>query len=235
MITEAVILAGGLGTRLRSAVPDLPKCMAIVAGRPFISYVIDFYRQQGIEKFIFSVGYMHEVIEKYLRDEYPDLSYTCVVEEEPLGTGGAIRKACSVVESNNIAVLNGDTLFEINMHEFTDFHQRKRSECTLALKKMTDSDRYGTVEIASSGRISSFKEKNWYAESIINGGVYTLNVKAFLDRNLPEKFSFEKDYLEKLSSTAAIFGLLQDGYFIDMGIPSDYEKAQIDFAEKNRR
>src|SRR6476469_3101676 len=106
--TGGIILAGGLGTRLRDTVPDLPKCMAPVAGRPFLSYVIDYLRMQGIERFIFSLGYRWGLIEEFLQKEYPSLDYTSVIEEEPLGTGGGIRLAIEKVISNNVLVANGD-------------------------------------------------------------------------------------------------------------------------------
>ena len=109
---EAIVLAGGLGTRLRSAVPDLPKCMAQVAGRPFLSHVIDYYRQQGIERFIFSLGYLHELIEAFLKENYSSLNYSITIETEPLGTGGAIQLACQQATNEDVIVLNGDTLLK---------------------------------------------------------------------------------------------------------------------------
>jgi D-glycero-alpha-D-manno-heptose 1-phosphate guanylyltransferase len=126
MINEAIILAGGLGTRLRSAVPDLPKCMAPVAGKPFMSYVINYYQQLGIEKFIFSLGYKHEVIEDFLQKEFNDLKYTTTIEPEPLGTGGAIYQGCLKANTENILVLNGDTLFKINLQLLSSFHHEKK-------------------------------------------------------------------------------------------------------------
>ena len=124
-VTEAIILAGGLGTRLRSAVPDLPKCMAPVAGKPFLSYVIDYYKKQGINRFVFSLGYMHEVILDYLNKEYADLDYSFVIEEEPLGTGGAIRFACTEAITEAPLILNGDTLFHIQLKSFHWFFPSK--------------------------------------------------------------------------------------------------------------
>src|SRR5258708_23714306 len=108
MIKEAIILAGGLGTRLRDTVPDLPKCMATVAGRPFLFYVINYLRSQGVEKFIFSLGYMHEAIEEYLKDQFSTLNYQCSIEDEPLGTGGAIQLALSKANSKQVIIANGD-------------------------------------------------------------------------------------------------------------------------------
>jgi D-glycero-alpha-D-manno-heptose 1-phosphate guanylyltransferase len=229
MITEAIILAGGLGTRLRDAVPDLPKCMAPVAGKPFISYLIDYYKQQGIERFIFSLGYKHEVIEEFLQRSYRDLNYISSIEDEPLGTGGAILKSCKEALQKNIIVLNGDTFFRINTSLLSAFHEERNAECSLSLKPMTRSDRYGVVEISDQQQIISFKEKNYYERSLINGGVYALNKENFLKETLPPKFSFEKDYLESLYTKRKMYGFIQDEYFIDIGIPGDYQKANTDF------
>lgn len=228
MVKEAIILAGGLGTRLREAVPDLPKCMAPVAGKPFLSYVIDHLRMQGVERFIFSLGYKWGVIEEYLQKEYATLDYTSVIEDEPLGTGGAIDLAVQKASSGDVAIANGDTLFKINLNEVSSLHSAKSAECTLALNPMQNFDRYGVVETDSEGKIISFKEKQFYENGLINGGVYLLNKEKFLNRSFPEKFSFEKDYLEKFCTEGKFFASMQDGYFIDIGIPEDYQKAQSD-------
>jgi D-glycero-alpha-D-manno-heptose 1-phosphate guanylyltransferase len=223
---EAIILAGGLGTRLRDAVPDLPKCMAPVAGRPFLYYVINYLRSEGIEKFIFSLGYKHEIIEEYLNTQYSTLNYQCSIEEEPLGTGGAIQLACRMATEKNVLVTNGDTLFKINVEKLSSFHLEHDADCTLALKPMKDFDRYGVVELDENDAINDFREKQFYTSGLINGGVYALNVEKFLAENLPPKFSFEKDYLKKLFSNRKFYGVIQDSYFIDIGIPEDYTRAQ---------
>jgi D-glycero-alpha-D-manno-heptose 1-phosphate guanylyltransferase len=229
MINEAIILAGGLGTRLRSAVPDLPKCMAFVAGKPFIYYVIDYYRKQGISRFIFCLGYKHEVIESYLHESFNELDYIVTMEEEPLGTGGAIYQGALIAKTADAIVLNGDTLFKVDVDKLLTFHKQRKSDCTLCLKEMHNTDRYGVVEMNSEGRIMSFKEKKFYERSVINGGVYALNVESFLKNSFPAKFSFEKDYFEKYVSNKKMYGLVQNGYFIDIGIPEDYNRAQEDF------
>jgi D-glycero-alpha-D-manno-heptose 1-phosphate guanylyltransferase len=230
MIKECIILAGGLGTRLRSAVPDLPKCMAPVAGRPFLAHVIDYFHRQGIEKFIFSLGYKHEVIEAFLDITYASYNKQYVIEEEPLGTGGAIQLACRQATEKDVLILNGDTLFSIQLAEQTAFHQQHQAHCTLALKPMQHFDRYGVVELAENGAIKSFKEKQYYENGLINGGIYALQVAAFLNEGLPDKFSFEKDYLEKLYTLRPMYGIVQDEYFIDIGIPEDFEKANRELA-----
>jgi len=226
LIKEAIILAGGFGTRLRDAIPDLPKCMAPVNGRPFLFYVINYLRSQGIEKFIFSLGYKHEIIEAYLNAEFPTLDFQCLIEKEPLGTGGAILASCYKTSEQTVLVLNGDTIFKVDLEKAFANHVKHDSDCTLLLKPMDDFDRYGVVELNEDDSIKSFKEKKFYKNGLINGGVYILNTEQFLAEELPGKFSFEKDYLEKYFATRRIYGSVQDEYFIDIGIPEDYFRVQ---------
>jgi D-glycero-alpha-D-manno-heptose 1-phosphate guanylyltransferase len=226
--TECIILAGGLGTRLRSEVSDLPKCMAPVSGKPFLEFLINYLLHQGVKHFVFSLGYMHEAIEEFLKNEYPDLSYKIVIEQEPLGTGGAIALACKNASTENVIVMNGDTMFKVNISKLINYHIINNAECTLSLKPMADFDRYGVVEINSNGSIQTFNEKKYYKSGLINGGVYALNRKSFLSIDFTEKFSFENDYLEKYYSSHKMIGLIQDCYFIDIGIPEDFKRAGIE-------
>ena len=230
-ITEAIILAGGLGTRLRESVPDLPKCLAPVAGRPFLHYVIDHFKKQGIGKFIFAAGYKSEMIEAYLKSLPKGISWELSVETEPLGTGGAIRLACSRLQDRSALVLNGDTFFGIELSKLSVFHEAMTADCTLSLKPMRDFDRYGVVGLNPDGSIKSFFEKKFYRDGLINGGIYALRVDVFLKEVLPVAFSFEKDYLEQFVDRRRIFGLVQDQYFIDIGIPADYERAQTEWTQ----
>ena len=232
MSKEAIILAGGLGTRLRSAVPELPKCMAPVAGKPFLFYVINALRMQGVEKFIFSLGYKHEVIEAWLHDHFGTLAYQVVIEEEPLGTGGAIKYACSKATEATVVVTNGDTLFKAQLDPLRALHAERGAECSLALRPMENFDRYGVVETDASGAVTSFREKQQYEKGNINGGLYLLNVAQFLAHDFPEKFSFEKDYLEKYCGQLPFFALPDAAYFIDIGIPEDFNRAQEELALK---
>lgn len=225
-IKQAIILAGGLGTRLRSVVADLPKCMAPVAGRPFLFYVLNYLRLQGVEKFIFSLGYKHEVIIDYLNDQFSTLNFQCSIEEELLGTGGAIQLACQHATEKNVLIVNGDTLFKIDVDAVRSFHEKQKADCTLTLKPMHRFDRYGVVEADEKGLITDFKEKQFYENGLINGGAYILNVENFLAKKFPAKFSFEKDYLEQYYQQDKISGIVQDTYFIDIGIPEDYSRVQ---------
>ncbi len=230
MIKEAIILAGGLGTRLRSVVADVPKCMALIGDKPFLHFLLEFLKKNGIEHFIFSVGYLHEVIEKYLQQNHPQLNVSISLETEPLGTGGAIKLAADKTTEKNVLICNGDTFYQIDINQHSQFHIRKNAACSLSLKPMKDFDRYGVVELNDDHSIKIFKEKKFYETGLINGGIYALNVQRFLEEGLPQKFSFEKDYLEKkvqkIEKDPEIFGIVQDRYFIDIGIPEDYEKAQ---------
>lgn len=174
---------------------------------------------------------MHEIIEEYLKENYPQLNYKISLEEEPLGTGGAIRLACTKASETNVIVCNGDTLYKVDGGLLSKFHEEKNAACTLSLKPMRHFDRYGVVELNADHSVRSFKEKQFYESGLINGGVYALNVAQFLKENLPEKFSFEKNYLEKNIDLAEpknpkLYGLIQDEYFIDIGIPEDFERAQ---------
>ena len=222
-ISEAIILAGGLGTRLRSAVADLPKCMAPVDGIPFIAFVIAYLQQQGITRFIFSLGYKSEVVTAYLQQQYPALDKSYIIEEEPLGTGGAVKLACENTATPHVLVVNGDTLFDVDITTLAGFHFKHKANCSLALKYMQHFSRYGSIEVEQIGLIKAFKEKQYSNEGYINGGIYVLEVKQMLENNLSAKFSFEKDFLEKYTNTLQLFGFVQDGYFIDIGIPEDYQ------------
>jgi len=224
MIKEAIILAGGLGTRLRSAVPELPKCMAPVGGRPFIHYITDYFRRAGIAHFIFALGYKSDSFDAFFLEDFPSGGFSISLEHEPLGTGGAIRQACTIGSEDSVLILNGDTFFGVRLPELSAFHGTKDADCSLCLKPMTNFDRFGVVELDEDQRVRQFREKQRYTAGLINGGVYALNRKRFLAENLPEKFSFEKDYLEK--GRHQLYGLIQDTYFIDIGIPEDYIRVQ---------
>ena len=225
-IHEAIILAGGLGTRLRSDVPDLPKCMAPVGGRPFIGYITEYFRRAGVGRFIFALGYKSEAFEDFFQQYFPDGGYAISPEDEPLGTGGAIRKACTLAEGRTVLVLNGDTFFRIDPAALSIVHTSNAADCTLCLKPMQDFDRFGVVELDEEQRVRGFREKQAYPTGLINGGVYALEREPFLRQGLPPVFSFETDYLSKMAGSQRIFGLVQDGYFIDIGIPEDYRRVQ---------
>lgn len=232
MITEAIVLAGGLGTRLRDVVPDLPKCLAPINNEPFLYYLISYYQKQGINRFIFSLGFKHELIEEMLLKDFPELDYEIVVENEPLGTGGAVAFAMNKSIEEDVLILNGDTYYCIDLASFSEAHYELEGECTIALKPMHDFERFGAVEIDDKNRVTSFQEKMHYEKGLINGGVYAVHVPSFQNHEFVNKFSFETDYLEQQFVYGRIMGFIQDGYFIDIGIPEDFQKAQTELPEK---
>ena len=231
MITTAIILAGGFGTRLQSVVNDLPKPMAPINGEPFLNYQLNYLKHYGIKNVILSVGYLAEKIKAYYGSNFNGLEIDYVVEENPMGTGGGIRLALEKCTESLSFVLNGDSFFDVDLIKFNDLHIQNRSQISLALRKVNNSARYGTIEKTKENIISSFKEKSGIDhEGIINGGVYLLDKNLYLQKTpSATNFSIEKDFFEKQLSNSLISGFEFEGYFIDIGIPEDYLKAQNDF------
>lgn len=231
---EAIILAGGLGTRLRGVIgEETSKCMAPVAGKPFLHYLIHFAVQNGITRIVLSLGHKSEAVTDWLVTQRFPLQIDWVIETEPLGTGGGIRLAMEQCCGEHVVIFNGDTMFTISISEFLTAHRQFGGETTIALKAMQHFERYGTVHTDVQGRIQSFEEKAPKAKGNINGGVYLIDREVFLGRHLPQKFSFEKDYLERYAGEEQFFGYsmgpAMDAYFIDIGVPEDYAHAQKDF------
>ncbi|MBF8984852.1 nucleotidyltransferase family protein [Lutibacter sp. B2] len=224
---EAIILAGGFGTRLRSVVSTVPKPMAPIEDKPFLVYILGKLNKQNVKKIIFAVGYKYEVIKDYFKDKYKDMEIVYSIEDEPLGTGGAIKKALKMTNSDNVFVLNGDTFFDIELKQLLSQHVRKDADITMALKPMRDFKRYGTV-IVSNDRIISFEEKKYKKKGKINGGIYVINRKIFNKIKMMENFSFENDFVIKHIDHLKLYGFISDTYFIDIGIPKDYKKVQIE-------
>ena len=217
---EAIILAGGLGTRLKSVVSDLPKPMASINGKPFLEYLLTFLQKNGVDRVILSVGYMQEAIIKYFGSKYNKIDIIYARELAPLGTGGAVRNALQYCEQENVIILNGDTFFNVNINALMMAHCASSSVITLAIKRLDVNDRYGSVKI-KDGIITSFGERG----DLINGGIYIVNknIEKFFDNAL---FSFENDFLKQKIADIKPFAFVGDDYFIDIGIPIDYERAQ---------
>ena len=225
---EAIILAGGFGTRLSHIVSDVPKPMAEVDNKPFLEYILKYLTDNGIDRIIIAVGYKQDIIKQYFGNKYANCEIEYSSEDKPLYTGGAIKKALKLCKEDNVFVVNGDTFFNVSLNKMAIFHKQNRSNLTVALKELNNFDRYGTVEIDENFRITSFKDKNHTDSGKINGGLYLMN-KGLLDKIDEEKFSFETDFMEKYTEQFSMYGFLSQGYFIDIGIEVDYKKAQIDF------
>ena len=230
-IKEAIILAGGKGTRLQSVVSNVPKPMALIGDKPFLMLLLQYLQSQGIEKVVLSVGYMYEIIQETFGESFNGLSISYSIETEPLGTGGAIAKAMTMVESQSVLVLNGDSFIKIDLEEIERKFPTSKNHSLLVLKEMNNVSRYGSV-VLKDEVITAFEEKQFKEKALINAGVYVLNKDIFKDKNLPEKFSFEKDFLEKEVEKENLRGIITNGYFIDIGVPEDYQKAQIELVEQ---
>ena len=233
MIKEAVILAGGFGTRLQNVLNDMPKAMARINGQPFLNYQLKFLKHFGIKKVILSVGYLHDKIQSHYKNDFEGVEIDYSIEKDPLGTGGGIRLALEKCSDNNILVLNGDSFFDMDLLHFYNQHLTHAGNFSLALLKVLNASRYGTIEFGRSHTIASFKEKSTAdAPGLINAGVYLMNRDLYLQKTASNiNFSIEKDFFEKKIKEIEIFGFEQKGYFIDIGIPEDYSKAQHDFKE----
>lgn len=231
MLKEAVILAGGFGTRLQTVVADVPKPMAPVNNKPFLEYILNYAIRQGIQSVVLSTGYKHEVIENYFGSSYKSLSLVYAQETSPLGTGGGIQLALKKCKEKNVVVLNGDSFFEADLQVLEEMHKASKSEFSIAAKKMFNFNRYGILQ-TKNNRITAFEEKRQVDEGLINAGVYIIDRAKFLQLHLPEKFSMETDYMEKFFATHPFHAFEFEGYFIDIGIPEDYQKAQKDFLNK---
>jgi D-glycero-alpha-D-manno-heptose 1-phosphate guanylyltransferase len=227
---EAIVLAGGLGTRLRSIVQDVPKTMAEVAGRPFLDYIMYFLSKNNVEKAVLAVGHKHEVIKDYYSNSKSnfDIEISYSVETELLGTGGAIFQAAKQVQGESFFIINGDTFFSLPLEELADFAASKSAEIAIALKKVQHSDRYGHINLSETNQITSFKEKGEVKEvdSMINGGIYYVNKDLLHKFHMPKKFSFELDFLQNKLGSIKAYGKKFEGQFIDIGVPADYELAQ---------
>ena len=228
MIKEAIVLAGGFGTRLQKVVAEVPKPMAPVAGKPFLHYIFDYLIKNEITHAVLAVGYLREVIIDTYGDAYRSLKLSYSIETDPLGTGGGILQACKYLKGEEAMVINGDTFFNVDLQALALFHRSHGAKLTVALKRMEKFDRYGTVETDAQYHITGFREKRYMDDGLINGGIYCLHTSIF-PPSIPQKFSFEKEILEKEIHGGEIYGLESKGYFIDIGIPEDYARAQEDF------
>lgn len=220
---EIIILAGGFGTRLQNVVNNVPKPMANINGKPFLAYLLEYVCQYDVSNIILSVGYKQDIVKAYFQDSINGINIQYCSEEVPLGTGGALKKSLNLIKSNRCLVLNGDSLFKIDLDKFYSF--TTQAKIAIAVKMMFNFDRYGSVEIEKD-RIISFAEKTFTEAGYVNTGIYMVS-KDIFDGVDDTIFSFEAF----LQNQENILGYIQDDYFIDIGIPKDYEQAKKDFKE----
>jgi D-glycero-alpha-D-manno-heptose 1-phosphate guanylyltransferase len=227
---EAVVLAGGLGTRLRARTRAIPKAMAPVAGRPFLAWLLDELADAGFRRVVLSVGHLADVIRSAFGGSYRSLALTYAVEARPLGTGGALRNGLAAADPRiePIWVLNGDSIVRLDHAGMWAAHQRRRCDplaMTMAVTAVPDAARYGVLEI-QQGRVSRFDPAGDAGPGLINAGVYLLHRRIFEAWTLPAAFSFEADFLMPFADRLEITAFETDGGFIDIGVPADYDRAQ---------
>jgi len=224
LIDKAVILAGGLGTRLKGVIGEIPKPMAPIGHLPFLHYLLNYLFHQGIREIFLCVGFRHEVIVNYFGDDFRGMKIFYTIEKELLGTGGAIMPVL-LKWKEPFFLLNGDTFFEVNLSSFSHAFSIQKPLASLSLKPVFNQDRYGAVQLEGD-KIVAFTEKKFLASGFINAGVSILTPEIFEGKSPGDIFSYEKDLFEEKAATHFLHGFVQDEYFIDIGIPSDYERAQ---------
>lgn len=229
---QAILLAGGLGTRLRGVVDDRPKPMALISGRPFMEYVIHELTKYGITEIIFAVGYKGSIIEEHFGDGSKfNITVQYAYEEELLGTAGAIKNAGRFITDDDFLVLNADTYYQIDYNRLFNIKREKSLEMALVLREVPDVSRYGMAVLAD-GYLTGFNEKSTEScPGTINGGIYLMN-RSLLSEIPTGKVSLENEMIPRwLSESRLLGGIINDGYFIDIGIPEDYYQF-IDDVEK---
>lgn len=225
---EAIVLAGGLGTRLKGVVTDLPKAMAPIADRPFMEILLSLLSKKGFKRIVLSVGFMHEKIIEHLGDFFAGMSLIYEIEHRPLGTGGGIRAALTRCSTDHVYVFNGDTYLDLEVDEVENLWQSHHNPI-IVLCEVPDTTRYGAVEIID-GRVSAFREKGISGAGLINAGCYILPLNALDNFPLGQHFSLETEYLSKELNRIRFDGFVTHGHFIDIGVPDDYARAQIELA-----
>jgi D-glycero-alpha-D-manno-heptose 1-phosphate guanylyltransferase len=231
---QAVILAGGLGTRLRSVVSAVPKPLAPIGGRPFLAILLERLERQGIDEAVLAVGYKGGAIEAALGSRHGGVGLHYVHEDEPLGTGGALARALVRIERFPVLALNGDTLLELDLAAMLAAHRGAGARLTMAVRRTEDAGRYGRV-IIDQGRVVGFAPGEAGRPGMINAGVYLFAENLFAGAGLPARFSFERDFLEPQASVLRPLAFEAAGYFIDIGVPEDYARAERDLAGSDAR
>jgi len=221
---EAIILAGGFGTRLRQVVPDLPKPMAPVAGRPFLEILLAQLLRSGFSHAVLALGYRAEIIQEYFGRAFGELTLSCVVEDSPLGTGGATRLAMERCKSDHAFIFNGDTFLDLDVATVERQWQANKRPIIVA-RPVPDTGRYGRLVI-HEGIVNRFNEKTAAGPGLINAGCYVLAPKMLGHYPLNEPFSLETEYFSPLVLQEPVDGFICEGDFIDIGIPDDYFRAQ---------
>ncbi|MBW6489822.1 MAG: nucleotidyltransferase family protein [Lentimicrobium sp.] len=235
-LPDVIILAGGMGTRLSGTVKNIPKSMAPVNGKPFLDYLLRQIHDAGLTRAIISTGYLGAQIRDFFGHKYNDVEIIYSHEDVPLGTGGAVKKAFKLVQTPYALIINGDTFFRIDLDLFFQRNVEKLADVTIALRYVNDASRYGCVSVTNEGNILAFDEKNQdTGTGLINGGIYLISSRFFRSIPMPDVFSLEKDFFMKQVQKSNFFGQIFNDYFLDIGIPEHYERAQHEIGESENK
>ncbi len=226
---EAIVLAGGFGTRLRQVVPDLPKPMAPVAGRPFLEILLSSLAGHGFTRVVLSLGFMAEKIIEHFGDTYLGMELVYEVESQPLGTGGAIRAALARCVDDHAFIFNGDTYLDLEVDALEKIWLATRHP-VIVVREVPDTARFGKIKMCD-GQVIAFEEKGAAGPGLINAGCYVLPKDALDDFSLGQSFSLETEFFIKYLHRSRFNGFVTHGRFIDIGVPEDYELAQTVLAE----
>ncbi len=227
---EAIVLAGGFGTRLRGIVDDVPKPLAPVAGRPFLAWLLDRLATSGIRRCILATGYLSDAIERTIGTRWQGMEIAYSVEPEPLGTGGAIRLAAMQLRGEGVHVINGDTWLAYSPQALERATLERDAAIGMALAEVEDVGRYGAVERDARGMVVGFREKGEQGPGAINAGCYFLTEAGLAALPAQDAFSFERDVLQPATAAGVVAAFAQTSGFIDIGVPEDYARAQALFA-----
>jgi len=234
MDVTAVVLAGGLGTRLQTVVADRPKVLAPVAGRPFLTYLLDQLQDAGVHRVVLSTGHLAEQFTSTIGSAYRDLEVAYAEEEAPLGTGGAIKFAGGLASTEHLLVMNGDSYFNVDLAEYLDWHAQHGNDASLLLVRISDASRYGAVRLDDDECVTAFLEKQpGLGQGLINAGIYALRHEMLA--HIPDgKCSIERDVFPRWIERFKVRGLATDGEFLDIGIPEDYHRSHEFIARVTR-
>lgn len=225
-----VVLAGGLGTRLKGVVSDVPKPLAPIEGKPFLDYLLSYWVKNKAKKIILSVGYKNDQIKKHFGKNYKGVPIEYVIEDVPAGTGGAVLKVLDEVNMpDDFFIINGDTLFLNDLKIMINSHVDNEADFTICLRNIENAGRYHRMQMDKTNKLCSILEPdNKKVSGLINGGVYVVNRKVFDVFSIEQEkvISLENEILPKIISSNKVYGVVDDGAFIDIGIPDDYFRAE---------
>ena len=225
----AVVLAGGLGTRLRDVLPDRQKVIADISGKPFIDRILTQLRDAGVKRAILAVGHHAEQVSAHVaQSDLGPMVVTCSVENTPLGTGGAVRHALAHIEGEDVLVMNGDSFVDMDMGAFVAFHHHHQAEISMLLVEMDCTGRYGAAQLGANGIIERFAEKTQQGRGLINAGVYMIRKHVIENMAADVCSSLEVDVFPAHCGRG-VYGMVQNGKFIDIGTPESLKAAETFF------